>query len=76
VHQRWATISFWLVNGALPLVAATALLGWVVPMQIAAAALGVGLILAAANVVGIIGPHKAIAGSNPSPNPNPTSSHQ
>ena len=22
VHQRWATISFWLVNGALPLVAA------------------------------------------------------
>jgi len=70
VHQRWATISFWLVNGALPLVAATALLGWVAPMQIAAAALGVGLILAAANVAGILGPHKAVA------NPSLTPSHQ
>jgi hypothetical protein len=74
VHQRWATISFWLVNGALPLVAATALLGWVAPMQIAAAALGVGLVLAAANVAGILGPHKAVATPSPTLTPNP--SHQ
>lgn len=58
VHQRWATTSFWLVNGALPLVAITALLGWVIPLQIAAAALGAGFILAAANVVGIIAPRQ------------------
>jgi hypothetical protein len=63
VHQRWARISFWLVNGALPLVATTALLGWVIPLQLSAAALGVGLILAAANVAGIIGPHKALTNS-------------
>jgi hypothetical protein len=76
VHQRWATISFWLVNGALPLVAATALLGWVIPMQIAAVALGVGLILAAANVAGILGPHKAVASPTPSLTPTLTPSHQ
>lgn len=61
VRQRWATISFWLVNGALPLVAITALLGWTVPLQVAAAALGGGLILAAANVVGILAPRKVPA---------------
>ncbi|HEX5441331.1 MAG TPA: hypothetical protein VFW76_10630, partial [Ktedonobacterales bacterium] len=70
VRQRWATISFWLVNGALPLVAATALLGWVAPMWIAAAALGAGMILAAANVASILGPHKVIA------SPSPGLSHQ
>ena len=56
VHQRWATASFWLLNIALPLVAVCALLGWVIPMQLAAAALGAGLILGAANVVGVIVP--------------------
>lgn len=61
VHQQWASASFWLVNSALPLVAITALLGWVVPLQIAAAVLGSGLILTAANVVGMIGPHKTPA---------------
>jgi hypothetical protein len=61
VRQRWATTSFWLVNISLPLVAVTILLGWLVPLQLAAATLGVGLILAAANVVSIIGPHKAFA---------------
>jgi ABC-type multidrug transport system permease subunit len=58
VHQRWATASFWLLNIALPLVAVCALLGWVIPMQLAAAALGAGLILGAANVVGVIVPRK------------------
>ncbi len=63
VHQRWATSAFWLVNGALPLVALFALLGWVIPLQLAAAALGAGLILAAANVVGIMAPRKTPAQS-------------
>lgn len=58
VHQRWAALSFWLVNGALPLVAITALYGGAIPLQIAAGTLGMGLLLAAANVVGIIAPRK------------------
>ena len=62
VHQRWATASFWLLNSSLPLVAICALLGWVIPMQLAAAALGAGLILGAANVVGVIVPRKAPRG--------------
>ena len=62
VHQRWATASFWLLNGALPVVAVFALLGWVIPLQLAAAALGVGLILGAANVVGVIAPRTAPRG--------------
>jgi hypothetical protein len=61
VRQRWATASFWLLNIALPLVALFAFLGWLAPLQIAAAALGAGLILAAANVVGIILPRKSLA---------------
>jgi hypothetical protein len=61
VRQRWATASFWLLNVSLPLVALFALLGWLAPLQVAAAALGVGLILAAANVVGIVLPRKSPA---------------
>ena len=62
VHQRWATASFWLLNIALPLVAVCALLGWVIPMQLAAAALGAGLILGAANVVGVVAPRTSPRG--------------
>lgn len=61
VRQRWATASLWLLNIALPLVALFAFLGWLVPLQIAAVALGAGLILAAANVVGIVLPRKSLA---------------
>ena len=61
VRQRWATISFWLVNGALPLFALAAMLRWVIPLQLAAAVLGLGLILAAANIVGIMAPRKTPA---------------
>ena len=61
VRQRWATISFWLVNGALPLIALAAMLRWVIPLQLAAVALGLGLILAAANVFGIMAPRKTPA---------------
>ncbi|MFI5274318.1 MAG: hypothetical protein ACHQ4H_14890 [Ktedonobacterales bacterium] len=56
VHQRWAEVTFWLVNGALPVVLVCMVLGWVVPLQLAAAALGSGLVLAAANVFGVTVP--------------------
>jgi hypothetical protein len=54
VRQRAARLSFWLINGALPLAMLCALLDWVVPFQLAAGALGVGLALAAANVIGVV----------------------
>ena len=56
VHQRVAALSFWLLNGALPAAVLCALLDWVVPLQIAAALLGAGLLLAAANVWGVVVP--------------------
>jgi hypothetical protein len=56
VHQRAAAFSFWLINGALPAAVICALLDWVVPLQIATALLGMGLLLAAANVCGVAVP--------------------
>ncbi len=54
VHQRVARISFWLINGALPLAIICALVNWVAAFQLAAGALGVGLALAAANIIGVV----------------------
>lgn len=54
VHQRAARLSFWLINLALPLAIVCALLDWVAPFQITAGALGVGLALAAANIIGVV----------------------
>ncbi len=65
VHQRTAEVSFWLINGALPAAALCALLDWVVPLQVASALLGVGLLLAAANVWGVVAPRTA----RPAPSP-------
>lgn len=56
VHQRAAALSFWLINGALPAAVLCALFDWVVPLQIAAALLGMGLLLAASNVCGVVVP--------------------
>ncbi|HEX5571121.1 MAG TPA: hypothetical protein VFX31_07035, partial [Ktedonobacterales bacterium] len=57
VDQRGAALSFWLINIALPATALCALLGWTLPMQLAAAALGIGLVVAAANILGVLAPH-------------------
>lgn len=56
VHQRWAMISFWLVNTALPLATLSALFGWELALRLACAALAAGLALAAANIAGILLP--------------------
>lgn len=56
VHQRAAHFSFWLINTALPAAILCAFLNWPAPLQLAAAALGVGLALAAANIVGVVAP--------------------
>lgn len=59
VHQRVAALSFWLINIALPAAVLCALLDWIMPLQVASALLGVGLLLAAANVWGIVAPRAA-----------------
>jgi hypothetical protein len=61
VHQRAALLSFWLINGGLALALACALLGWTVPFQIAAALLGAGLVVVAANVIGVVVPRAPAA---------------
>lgn len=56
IHQRTAEVSFWLINAALPAAALCALLDWVVPLQVASALLGAGLLIAAANIWGVVAP--------------------
>jgi hypothetical protein len=48
-----ATLSFWLINLGLPATLACALLDWPELMRVAASLLGLGLIMAAANIWGI-----------------------
>lgn len=63
VSQRVARLSFWLINAALPLSVVCALMGWTVASQVTLAALGVGLALAAANVVGVVAPRTVARGA-------------
>lgn len=53
VHQSWAEASWWLINLGLPLTALALALGLIWPARAAALALGAGLVLAAANIVGV-----------------------
>ncbi|HXX78613.1 MAG TPA: hypothetical protein VEI53_08990, partial [Ktedonobacteraceae bacterium] len=54
VHERWAWASFWLINVGLVVAIFSAALLWIWPLQIACGLLGAGLLLAAANVVGVL----------------------
>ena len=54
VHERWAWASFWLINVGLVGAILSAQLMWVWPLQLASGLLGAGLVLAAANVVGVV----------------------
>lgn len=58
VHQRAALLSFWLINGALLVALVCAVLDWTIPLQVAAMLLGAGLVLAAANVFGVVVPRR------------------
>lgn len=58
IHQGAASFSFWLINGALPVALVCAVLNWSLPFQVAAALLGAGLVLAAANVAGVLVPRR------------------
>jgi hypothetical protein len=50
IHERWAWISWWLINVGLICTLFTILFAWVLPAQIAAGLLGAGLVLVAINV--------------------------
>ena len=54
VHERWAWLSWWLINGGLPGVILSMLFSWSVPLSIASGLLGTGLVLAAANMLGVV----------------------
>jgi hypothetical protein len=54
LHERWAWASWWLINVGLAGVLLSALLAWVIPVQIASGVLGAGLVLAAINVIGVV----------------------
>lgn len=54
VHERWAWVSFWLINTGLVGAMFSALLMWVWPLQIASGLLGAGLVLAAGNIIGVV----------------------
>jgi hypothetical protein len=54
VHERWAWISWWLINGGLAGVLFSALFAWILPLQVASALLGTGLVLAVLNVIGVV----------------------
>ncbi|HUY77396.1 MAG TPA: hypothetical protein VMV29_11540 [Ktedonobacterales bacterium] len=58
IHQRVALVSFWLINGALPVALVCALCDWSAPLQVATAFLGVGLLSATANVLGALAPRR------------------
>jgi hypothetical protein len=54
VHERWAYISWWLINVGLLGAMLSALFIWVLPLQITSGLLGAGLALTAVNVVGVV----------------------
>ncbi|MEO8954837.1 MAG: hypothetical protein ABI396_15470 [Ktedonobacteraceae bacterium] len=54
VHERWAWLSWGLINGGLPGVILSALFAWSIPLQITSGLLGAGLVLAAVNSVGVV----------------------
>ncbi len=52
IQQRWAGVSWWLINLGLPIAVVALGAGWEWPLRIGAAVLGAGLLLAARNIMG------------------------
>lgn len=50
IHERWAWISWWLINLSLPVMIGAALWRQVIALQIASSGLALGLLLAASNL--------------------------
>jgi hypothetical protein len=54
VHERWAWLSWWLINCGLLGAILSALFAWSMPLQITSGLLGAGLLLAVANSIGVV----------------------
>jgi hypothetical protein len=54
VRERWACASFWLINVGLPAAMLFAAVGLMGPLRVAVGVVGIGLALAAINVVGVV----------------------
>ena len=54
VHERWAWISWWLINTGMVGALFSALCAWMLPLQMASALLGAGFVLAAINIAGVV----------------------
>lgn len=54
IHERWAWGSWWLINGGLIGTICSVWFEWVLPAQITSGLLGIGLVLAAINLFGVI----------------------
>lgn len=62
IKQRWAEVSWWLINSGLPVTCLALACGWQLPMQLAAYVMGTGLVLAAGNILraAFLRPHPSI----------------
>jgi hypothetical protein len=54
IHESWARVSWWLINIGLAGTLFSLVLGWTLPAQIASGLLGIGFMLAAINIIGVI----------------------
>jgi hypothetical protein len=54
MSQRWATLSWWLINSGILGTALSAWWGWILPTQVASGLLGAGFVLAAGNITGVV----------------------
>lgn len=54
IHERWAWLSWWLINLGLPVMIGAALWQQVVILQVSSGILALGLILVAVNLLGVV----------------------
>lgn len=54
VHARWAWVSWWFINGGLLGLLISTGFSWVLPAQLAGGLVGIGLVLAALNMLGVV----------------------
>jgi hypothetical protein len=54
ISQRWAAVSWWLINIGLLGAVLSAWEGWILPAQVASGLLGTGFVFAAGNITGVV----------------------
>ena len=54
ISQRWAAVSWWLINIGLLGAVLSAWEGWILPAQVASGLLGTGFVFASGNITGVV----------------------